>query len=142
MKFTLHNKDLQPLVNVLDHLVIKNMKVNRGRAKLYSSLTRKLDEYAEDEKDILSEVAVINDDGSFNFNDEGNIVLKGGVDYVKVNADISELADEDVVLDAGEYQARYTAFFEWLADCEEEFTTTEVILIDNLLEQFEEQEGE
>ena len=68
--------------------------------------------------------------------------MKGGVDYVKVNADISELADEDVVLDAGEYQARYTALFEWLADCEEEFTTTEVILLDNLLEQFEEQGGE
>ena len=59
-----------------------------------------------------------------------------------MNQQLMELAQEEVVLEAGEYESRYVTFMDWLSDCAEELTMAEIILVDNLLEQFEEQKGE
>ncbi|HGK7825933.1 TPA: DUF1617 family protein, partial [Streptococcus pyogenes] len=37
---------------------------------------------------------------------------------------------------------RFIDFLEYLAESEDEFTSSEIILIDNILEQFEESKGE
>ena len=139
MKLKLTNKNLLTLKTILEKLHINSMKVNSGKIKLYKHVLAKVDEYAQDERDILNAAAVINDDGSFAKNDDGNVILKEGETYEHVNNQLNELAQEEVVLDAGEYEARYIAFLDWLSDCDAELDMTEIDLIDNLLEQYEEQ---
>ncbi|WP_422804209.1 DUF1617 family protein [Streptococcus sp. FT1-55] len=139
MKLKLTNKDLLTLKTILEKLHISTMRVNRGKIKLYKHVLAKIDEYAQDEQDILNAATVINDDGSFAKNDDGNVILKEGETYEHVNNQLNELAQEEVVLDAGEYEARYIAFLDWLSDCDEELDMTEIDLVDNLLDQSEEQ---
>lgn len=142
MQLKLTNKNLLLLKSTLEKLHINSMKVNRGKIKLYKHVLVKIDEYAEDEQEILKAGAVIDDDGSFAKTDDGNIKLKEGETYEHINQQLLELAQEEVVLEAGEYEARYTVFLEWLAECEEKLTMDEAILVDDLLEQFEDQKGE
>lgn len=139
MQFKLTNKDLLTIKHVLEKLRIQNMRANRGKVKFYKHTLLKLEEYYQDEQEILKEVAVINDDGSFSTDEKGDIRLKDGETYENVNRQLSDLSQEEVVLNAGEYEARYRAFFNWLAECEEELTMDEAILVDELLEQFEKQ---
>lgn len=139
MKLKLTNKNLLTLKTILEKLHISNMRINRGKIKLYKHVLAKVDEYAQDERDILNAAAVINDDGSFAKNDDGNVILKEGETYEHVNKQLNELSQEEVILDAGEYEARYIAFLDWLSDCDEELDMTEIDLVDNLLEQYEEQ---
>lgn len=139
MKLKLTNKNLLTLKIILEKLHISNMRINRGKIKLYKHVLAKIDEYAQDEQDILNAAAIINDDGSFAKNDDGIVVLKEGETYENVNNQLNELSQEEVVLDTGEYEARYIAFLDWLSDCDAELDMTEIDLIDNLLEQYEEQ---
>ncbi|HER4860560.1 TPA: DUF1617 family protein, partial [Streptococcus pyogenes] len=46
------------------------------------------------------------------------------------------------VIKGGEYSKRFIDFFEYLVESEDEFTSEEIVLIDNILEQFEESKGE
>ena len=52
---------------------------------------------------------------------------------------MNELAQEEAVFHAGEYEEQYKEFFAWLTECEEDLTMDESILVDELLEQFEKQ---
>lgn len=139
MQLKLQNKDLPALKSFLEKLRIQNMKANRGKVKFYKRILAKIEEYYQDEQEILKEVAVVDDSGSFATDENGNIQLKDGETYESVNRQLSELSQEEVVLNAGEYEARYRAFLNWLAECEEELTMDEAILVDDLLEQFESQ---
>ena len=139
MKLKLTNKDLPTLKMFLEKLHIKNMRVNRGKVKFYKHILLKLEEYFRDEQEILKEVAVVDDSGSFVTDENGNIQLKDGETYENVNRQLSELSQEEVFLNAGEYEARYRAFLNWVAECEEGLTMDEAILVDDLLEQFESQ---
>lgn len=139
MQLKLQNKDLPTLKMFLEKLHIKNMRVNRGKVKFYKHILLKLEEYYRDEQEILKEVAVVDDSGSFATDENGNIQLKDGETYENVNRQLSELSQEEVVLNAGEYEARYRAFLNWLAECKEDLTMDEAILVDDLLEQFESQ---
>ena len=142
MKFKLNNQDLTLLKSLLEKLNINSMKVNRGKIKLYKHVLAKINEYAEDEKEVLKASVLINDDGSFKKNKDDTIQLKEGKTYEQVNQQLMELAQEEVILEAGEYESRYATFMDWLSNCDEELTMAEIILVDNLLEQFEEQKGE
>ncbi|HEP6907528.1 DUF1617 family protein, partial [Streptococcus pyogenes] len=44
----------------------------------------------------------------------------------------------EIVIKGGEYSKRFIDFLNFLEECEDEFTSSEIILIDNILEQFEE----
>ena len=142
MKFNVKNKDLSSLLQIIDKLSITSMRVNRGKAKVYSAVSNKLQEYRSDEEDILKENVVIDDSGQLARQEDGNFILKEGVNVVDVNQQLLELQEETITISSGDYTNRFTDFFNWLLDCEEVFTTQEVILVDNLLDQFEEQKGE
>lgn len=139
MEFKLTNKDLLTIKHVLEKLHIQNMRANRGKVKFYKHILLKIEEYYQDEQEILKEVAVVDDSGSFATDENGNIQLKDGETYESVNRQLSDLSQEEVVLNASEYEARYRAFLNWLAECEEELAMDEAILVDDLLEQFEKQ---
>lgn len=142
MQLKLQNKDLLTIKCVLEKLHIQNMKVNRGKVKFYKHILTKIEEYYQDEQEILKKVAIINDEGSFETDENGNIQLQSGESYENVNHQLNELAQEKVVFHAGEYDEQYKTFFVWLTECEEDLTMDESILIDELLEQFEKQISE
>ena len=68
--------------------------------------------------------------------------MKENATVVEISRQLSELQDEIITISSGDYTNRFTDFFNWLSDCEENFTTQEAILIDSILEQFEAQKGE
>lgn len=141
MKFELKNKDLNIFLQIIDKLTILSMRVNRGKAKVYSAISEKLEEYKHDEEEILKEYIVADESGQL-MQENGNFILKENATIAEINRQLSELQDEIITISSGDYTNRFTDFFDWLSDCEENFTTQEAILIDSILEQFEGQKGE
>ncbi|HEP1430457.1 TPA: DUF1617 family protein [Streptococcus pyogenes] len=134
MDLTLKNKELNTLYRVLDKIKITNMRANRGRAKLLAKVVDKINEYAKDETDLIDMYAAKDKDDKFVIDEHKNIKL---ADPAKLD-ELNELADEEIVIKGGEYSKRFIDFLNFLEECEDEFTSSEIILIDNILEQFEE----
>ena len=141
MKFELKNKDLNNFLQIIDKLTILSMRVNRGKAKVYNAVSDKLKDYKHDEEEILKEYIVTDESGQL-MQEDGDFILKEGATIVEINRQLSELQDEIITISSGDYTNRFTDFFDWLSECEENFTTQEAILIDSILEQFEAQKGE
>ncbi|HER5596296.1 TPA: DUF1617 family protein [Streptococcus pyogenes] len=142
MDLTVQNKDLNTLYSVLDKIKVTNMRVNRGRAKLLAKVEAKLREYAKDEVDIIDQYAAKNDKGKWLVDDKGNAKLADVTKVTELNDFLDELASEPIIIKGGEYSKRFIDFLEYLAESEDEFTSEEIVLIDNVLEQFEESKGE
>lgn len=133
-------KELETFYNVLTKSVFKNMKVNRGKAKLLNKLTEKDTEYVEFRKDILKNYAELDEKGELKVDENNNFKLLENADITKLNNDLLELDNEDVVFESGEYSDRFTDFLEALSNSEFEYDNQEILLIDKILEQFEKKE--
>lgn len=142
MELTLQHKDLQTALMALRNLSVTSMRANRGRAKLLRHLTAKLEEYIVDEETFLSDYVVLTEQGKPAINEEGNFTLKDPSQRDEVNQLLAELQEETVTLAFGEYKEQYEAFFVYLADAEVDLTMEQVLVMDNLLDQFESQKGE
>ncbi|MGS6032238.1 DUF1617 family protein, partial [Streptococcus pyogenes] len=99
-------------------------------------------EYAKDEGDLIDLYAQKDKDGKFVIDEHKNIKLADPAKLDEFNGLLNELADEEIVIKGGEYSKRFIDFLEYLAESEDEFTSEEIVLIDNILEQFEESKGE
>ncbi|MFW7149381.1 DUF1617 family protein [Streptococcus pyogenes] len=137
MDLTLKNKELNTLYRVLDKIKITNMRANRGRAKLLAKVVDKINEYAKDETDLIDMYAAKDKDDKFVIDEHKNIKLADPAKFDELNDLLNELADEEIVIKGGEYSKRFIDFLNFLEECEDEFTSSEIILIDNILEQFE-----
>ncbi|MFA1311610.1 hypothetical protein Javan150_0047 [Streptococcus phage Javan150] len=142
MDLTLKNKDLNTLYSVLDKIKITNMRANRGRAKLLAKVVDKINEYAKDEADIIDLYALKNKDGKFVIDEHKNIKIEDPTKIDELNDLLNELADEEIVIKGHEYSKRFIDFLNFLEECEDEFTSAEILVIDTILEQFEESKGE
>ena len=142
MDLTLKNKDLNTLYSVLDKIKVTNMRANRGRAKLLAKVADKIKEYAKDEGDIIDLYALKDKDGKFVIDEHKNIKIEDPTKIDELNDLLNELADEEIVIKGYEYSKRFIDFLEYLGESEDEFTSDEIVLIDNILEQFEESKGE
>ncbi|MGT2923398.1 DUF1617 family protein [Streptococcus canis] len=142
MQLTIKNKDLNTLHNVLDKIKVTNMRANRGRAKLLAKVEAKLSEYAKDQVGIIDQYVSKNDDGKWITDDKGNPKIDDTSKLAELNDFLDELASEPIIIKGGEYSKRFIDFLEYLAESEDEFTSEEIVLIDNVLEQFEESKGE
>ncbi|MCQ9211811.1 MULTISPECIES: DUF1617 family protein [unclassified Streptococcus] len=137
MQLTLKNKDLTTLMTVLEKVEVRNIKANRGRAKLSAHAAIKLNEYLQDETDILKEYVEVTENGTFKRDDTGNLVLLESSKLKEVNDLLDELRAEEVVIKGGEYSKRYLDFLEFLSEYDGELALAEIELVDNLLEQYE-----
>ncbi|HHR3331116.1 TPA: DUF1617 family protein [Streptococcus pyogenes] len=142
MDLTLKNKDLNTFYSVLDKIKITNMRANRGRAKLLAKVVDKINEYAKDEGDLIDLYAQKDKDGKFVIDERKNIKLADPTKIDELNDLLSELGNEDITIKGHEYSKRFIDFLEYLAESEDEFTSDEIIIIDNILEKFEESKGE
>ncbi|HEK9698384.1 TPA: DUF1617 family protein, partial [Streptococcus equi subsp. equi] len=121
-----------------DKIKVTNMRANRGRAKLLAKVEAKLSEYAKDEVDIIDQYVAKNDDGKWIVDDKGNPKIDDTSKLAELNELLDELANEPIVIKGHEYSKRFIDFLEYLAEAEDEFTSEEIVLVDNILEQFEE----
>ncbi|PXX83098.1 hypothetical protein DI495_05140 [Streptococcus dysgalactiae subsp. equisimilis] len=137
MDLTLKNKDLNTLYDVLDKIKVTNMRANRGRAKLLAKVVDKIKEYANDEADIIDLYALKNKDGKFVIDEQKNIKIEDPTKIDELNDLLTELGNEDITIKGHEYSKRFIDFLEYLAESEDEFTSEEIVLVDNILEQFE-----
>ncbi|HEP1347410.1 TPA: DUF1617 family protein [Streptococcus pyogenes] len=142
MDLTLKNKDLNTLYSVLDKIKVTNMRANRGRAKLLAKVVDKINEYAKDETDLIDMYAAKDKDDKFVIDEHKNIKLADPAKLDELNDLLTELGNEDITIKSHEYSKRFIDFLEYLAESEDEFTSEEIVLIDNILEQFEESKGE
>ncbi|EHI68677.1 DUF1617 family protein [Streptococcus ictaluri] len=142
MDLTLKNKDLNTMYAVLDKIKVTNMCANRGRAKLLAKVVDKIKEYAKDEADLIDLYAAKDKDGKFVIDEHKNIKLADSTKIDELNDLLSELGDEDITIKGHEYSKRFIDFLEYLAESEDEFTAQEILIVDNILEQFEESKGE
>ncbi|HEP3760264.1 TPA: DUF1617 family protein [Streptococcus pyogenes] len=138
MDLTLKNKDLNTLYSVLDKIKVTNMRANRGRAKLLAKVVDKIKEHAKDEADIIDLYALKNKDGKFVIDEHKNIKIADPTKIDELNDLLTELGNEDITIKGHEYSKRFIDFLEYLAESEDEFTSEEIVLVDNILEQFEE----
>lgn len=130
MKLVLKNQQLTILIGILDKVQPRNMPANRGRAKLFAKVQKKLEEYVRDETDILTTYCQQDEAGT-------GFIPKEGENLEDINKLLQELHEEEVVIKGGEYSKRYMDFLNWLAGAEDEFTSEEAVVIDAILEQFE-----
>ncbi|MDV5978087.1 DUF1617 family protein [Streptococcus canis] len=142
MDLTLKNKDLNTFYSVLDKIKVTNMRANRGRAKLLAKVVDKIKEYAKDEADLIDLYAQKDKDGKLVIDEHKNIKLADPTKIDELNDLLTELGNEDITIKGHEYSKRFIDFLEYLAESEDEFTSAEIIIIDNILEQFEESKGE
>lgn len=142
MDLTLKNKDLNTLYSVLDKIKVTNMRANRGRAKLLAKVVEKIKEYAKDEGDLIDLYALKNKDGKFVIDEHKNIKIADPTKLDELNELLSELGNEDITIKGHEYSKRFIDFLEYLAESEDEFTAQEILIIDTILEQFENSKGE
>lgn len=137
MKITIKYKELETFYNVLNKSVFKNMKANRGKAKLLNKLTEKDTEYVEFRKDILKNYTELDEKGELKVDENNNFKLLKNVDITKLNNDLQELDNEDVVFESGEYSNRFNDFLEALSESDLDYDTQEIILIDKILDEYE-----
>lgn len=142
MDLTLKNKDLNTLYSVLDKIKVTNMRANRGRAKLLAKVVDKINEYTKDEGDLIDMYALKDKDGKFVIDEHKNIKIENPNKIDELNELLSELGNEDITIKGHEYSNRFIDFLEYLAESEDEFTSVEILVIDTILEQFEESKGE
>lgn len=138
MDLTLKNKDLNTLYDVLDKIKVTNMRANRGRAKLLAKVADKINEYAKDEGDLIDLYAAKDKDGKLVIDEHKNIKIADPTKIDELNDLLIELGEELITIKGHEYSKRFIDFLEYLAESEDEFTSEEIVLIDNILEQFEE----
>lgn len=138
MDLTLKNKELNTLYSVLDKIKVTNMRANRGRAKLLAKVVDKTKEYAKDEGDLIDLYAAKDKDGKLVIDEHKNIKIADPTKIDELNDLFTELGEELITIKGHEYSKRFIDFLEYLAEAEDEFTSEEIIIIDNILEQFEE----
>ncbi|GFE46277.1 DUF1617 family protein [Streptococcus canis] len=138
MDLTVKNKELNILYDVLDKIKVTNMRANRGRAKLLAKVVDKTKEYAKDEADLIDLYAQKDKDGKLVIDEHKNIKIADPTKIDELNDLLTELGEELITIKGHEYSKRFIDFLEYLAAAEDEFTASEIVLIDNILEQFEE----
>lgn len=137
MKITIKYKELETFYNVLNKSVFKNMKANRGKAKLLNKLMEKDAEYIEFRKDILKNYVELDEKKELKVDENNNFKLLKNADITKLNNDLQELDNETVIFDNTEYAERINDFMKALSESDLDYDTQEIILIDKILDEYE-----
>lgn len=141
MELKIKNKNIESIYKIFSELPITKMKANRGRAKFLKKLEEKFNNFIEDRKEILELYVEFDEEGKPISND-GKLKFKENCIEQDLIKDIDELANELVTIQSGEYSTRYIDLFSDLEDLEVQSSAQEIILLDELLEQYENQKGE
>lgn len=120
----LQNKEVVPVYQALENIIVQGRKTKRGKGKLQKVLKAKNEEYLEDLNEIRSDYFKKKEDGTFAENN-GNLVWLG--EYrddqeakKKANDQTKELNEEMIGIDLVEHESKIKSFFDALE--KDEFT--------------------
>lgn len=121
-KMQLANKYLVTIYNSVFGIKVPNSKTNTAKFKLLKLIENKTNEYQEDNQRVLAEFAVKDDAGEAKKNDDGSFVMPelGTEERRQANTAVTELADELVTIEYGEYSNRIKEIMDYLANYEGE----------------------
>lgn len=135
MKIELKNRELQPAIQFLNTLTLKN-KDSRCRSKLVKLLTKAFDELAEDEKKLMEEDGLLDETGALLKESE-----RDNKKVAKFNKEQIELMDEVVTIEGGLYAKNIEEMPRILNEYQGELSGAEAEIYDQLLDEME-KEGE
>ena len=141
MELKIKNKNIEIIYKIFSELPITKMKANRVRAKLLKKLEEKFNNFIEDRKETLELYVEFDKEGKPISND-GKLQFKEDYTEKDLTKDIDELANELIIIQSGEYSNRFIDLFDDLENLEVQLSAQEIILLDELLEQYENQKGE
>ncbi|MCZ9310600.1 DUF1617 family protein [Weissella koreensis] len=127
---TFKNMELVPVANFLNELNLKN-KASRGRTKLIKLLAAKNDEYNDDRKEVSDPYFK---DGEVLKGADGNVDKENEAKAIKV---LNEIEQETSIIDFTEYSDKLKALYESIIDYPNEFSDSNAIIYDLLMDQFE-----
>ncbi|WP_453992096.1 DUF1617 family protein [Bacillus nitroreducens] len=134
MQVKIENRKLGQAIDLLFNLSLKG-KQSRHRTKFIKTLSDRLNEVAEQEKELLKEHCHLDEDGEpKTINDGKNWDVKDVDAFVK---DCNELYEEELVIDGGDNHGMLKTVKEVLLNCDVEFSGQDASIYDYLCDQFE-----
>ncbi|AVH74707.1 DUF1617 family protein [Weissella koreensis] len=127
---TFKNIEVAPVANFLNKLNLKN-KASRGRTKLIKLLATKNVEYNDDRKEVSDPYFK---DGELLKDADGNIDKENEAKARKV---LEEIEQETAIIDFTEYSDKLKALYEAIINYPNEFSDSDAIIYDLLMDQFE-----
>ncbi|SDJ67720.1 DUF1617 family protein [Alkalibacterium thalassium] len=112
----LRNKDVVPVYNALDKIVVEGHKPRRGKGRLQKALKEKDKEYVEDLNAIRDDYFQKTEDGNYKQDSQGKVVWidkykNDKAAQKKVNEQIQELLDEEIGIDLVEHESKIKSFY-------------------------------
>jgi len=133
MQVKIKNHLLEQSIGLLFNLSLKG-KQSRHRTKFVKQLNERLQEVAEQEKEVIKENCHLDDEGNpKTINDGKTYDVKDMDALVK---DKQELLNEEMVIDGGDSQSMLMTIRTVLDECDKEFSGQEAVLYEYLCEQF------
>lgn len=122
-------------------------KESRMRTRFIKLISSEVERVAEEEREILKEYCVLNDDGELEQNEDGTAIIKKGKEEVLMDERL-ELLNEEFIIDDSNSQNMLMTVRKILDECDMDLSERKAVLYDYLCEQFkvdedleEEQEG-
>lgn len=123
----LKNKEVVPVYEALESIIVQGRKPRRGKGKLQKQLNKKNKEYLDDLEEIRSDFFKKKEDETFEVNGNSFVWLDEYENDPKAkkqaNDQIKELNEEEIGIDLVEHESKIKAFFDALED--DEFTGKE-----------------
>ncbi len=120
----LQNKEVVPVYQALENIIVQGRKPKRGKGKLQKVLKAKNEEYLEDLNEIRSDYFKKKEDGAFAENNSKLVWLDEYRDdqeaQKKANDQTKELNEEMIGIDLVEHESKIKSFFDSLE--KDEFT--------------------
>ncbi|KYC94358.1 hypothetical protein B4102_3579 [Heyndrickxia sporothermodurans] len=136
MQVKIENQKLGQAINLLFNLSLKG-KQSRHRSKFIKALNEKLNEFAEQEQELLKEHCHLDENGEPKKTEDGTIKVEDIKDIDAFTKDRTELYEEERVFEGGDAQVMLKTVKDVLLNCEREWSGQEAVIYDYLCEQFE-----
>lgn len=137
MKLTFKNIELAPAINFLQSISELKNKDSRSRSKLVKLLAKAFEELGEEERDLMAQYDLLNEDGQLLEESERDL------DKVAAfNAAQKELMQEEVVISGGMYAKNIDELPRILNELENPIPAEFAEIYDRLLDEMEKEDAE
>ncbi|MDR2976852.1 MAG: DUF1617 family protein [Streptococcaceae bacterium] len=134
------NYELKPFGEFLANLQLKN-KASRARSKLVQKIESKLQEYSNDQNEIIEKYGEHDDSGNLIRDGNGQVIWRDGK-INEVNKALQELNEEQTYLNIDEYRPNIKFLTVALDSLDQEFSAQEATIYDRIMDILEEETKE
>lgn len=135
MQISLRNKELAPIINLLNKMTAKGRSA-RAISRFHKIMMNKVNEFQEDELSTFKEYCELDEKGEVIISADGIVTFLDGQKEDGVNAH-NELKDEINVIDLTEFEPFVEFLINALENSDSDLNITEMDTLDNLLTKLE-----